>query len=767
MKETIKNRRELLFSKAEISVAVLKHIALFIIGFASTKTSVKGLMIPFGISFAAGIGKVYFPTVSAGVFIGYFFPSVGTNGFRYITSLFAIVAIRTMIFPYKKISKSPLFLALITLLSSAVANVITITSAPADTALYFCESILSAAGAYFVCIADTGINKNTVGLSGEESTSLLISISIIISGMMSIAFFGTRIGVILGILLILISSKFGGITAGTVSGIAISVAAVMSGENIDIALAYALSGLASGVFSSLGRYVQAASVLISFVICRTLAGFDSSAFVALAENITASIIFFAIPKGYCSNFSKFFAPFPKTNEKNGIKNGVNIRLNMAADALKEVSKTTEKVSKELSKINTPGFSEILNKIERDTCLGCNNRTLCWETRRKFTSYAIKDITKEIRNSPLSNEENLLDLKGRCYRFSKLYNSVVNRYTEYTAALDYESRIDEIRDVVCSQLYGISDMLYDLSKDFDKGEISNLHLANKIAAALKNIEINPEEAFAKTDKYGRTTIMIKIRKNPELIINKRNIMKLCSVVSELNFDIPTVSHSDEYTYISLFEHANLKVEIGVDKISSDGDRISGDAYNYFNDGSGHTVLILSDGMGTGGRAAVDGAMASGLMSELIKAGFGYSCALKLLNSSMLFKSSDESLATLDIASIDLFSGETTLYKAGAAPSIIKRGSRCGKAESTSLPIGILSNVSFDTATVKLRDKDIVLLMSDGAVSEGTEWIKSEVKGFKNGTAQDLAELICRNARKRQQSQSKDDITVMAAIIQKAV
>ena len=48
------------------------------------------------------------------------------------------------------------------------------------------------------------------------------------------------------------------------------------------------------------------------------------------------------------------------------------------------------------------------------------------------------------------------------------------------------------------------------------------------------------------------------------------------------------------------------------------------YKYFYDGKGHFIMILSDGMGTGGRAAVDGAMASGLMARLLKAGFGYDC-----------------------------------------------------------------------------------------------------------------------------------------------
>ena len=194
---------------------------------------------------------------------------------------------------------------------------------------------------------------------------------------------------------------------------------------------------------------------------------------------------------------------------------------------------------------------------------------------------------------------------------------------------------------------------------------------------------------------------------------------------------------------------------------------GDAYKFFFDGRGHFIMILSDGMGTGGRAAVDGAMASGLMCRLIKAGFGYDCSLKILNSSMLFKSTDESLATVDIASIDLYTGQVELYKAGAAPTLIRRSGRTGKAESTSLPAGILREIGFDKATVKCKTGDIVLLMSDGAVCDGTDWIREELENWTDGTADELASRICDGAKRRRSDNHEDDITVMAAIIKKAV
>ncbi len=62
------------------------------------------------------------------------------------------------------------------------------------------------------------------------------------------------------------------------------------------------------------------------------------------------------------------------------------------------------------------------------------------------------------------------------------------------------------------------------------------------------------------------------------------------------------------------------------------------------------------MGTGGRAAVDGAMATGVMEMLLKAGIGFDCALRIVNSALIAKSGDESLATVDVAMFDLFSGK---------------------------------------------------------------------------------------------------------------
>ncbi len=177
------------------------------------------------------------------------------------------------------------------------------------------------------------------------------------------------------------------------------------------------------------------------------------------------------------------------------------------------------------------------------------------------------------------------------------------------------------------------------------------------------------------------------------------------------------------------------------------------------------MIVSDGMGKGGRAAVDGTMASGLMARLLKAGFEPESALKIVNSAMLYKSTDESLATVDVTILDLFGGTADFYKAGAPATLLRKNGKAGIAEGATLPAGILQGVEFDHTVTTLSRGDIVVMMSDGAQNDGTDWIGVELEVWHHGGAKDLAEHLADYARRRCSDQNQDDITVAVAILEK--
>lgn len=748
--------------------AVLYHIGMAVLGFISSRAVVMKTFMPFGLSFLAGCPQTYTPAMAIGVFVGYFIPAIGNGGFRYISAMLAILAIKLMLSNYKKIVKNPFFLSGICLLASAITSVVTLNGLAFSFVKLLAEAVMAGGGTFFVCRTSRAVEKRSAGLSGDEMASLLIVISILLMGISKAEFYGISLGRILGVLLILTSAKYGGTLSGSVSGIAVSLATVLTGGSVQGQFIYSFGGMMAGIFSSLGKYAEITALIASALIGTAFGGFEISLSAMLVEIILGSAVFLMIPKVASINLGKLFSCYPKVTAPTGIKKALTLRLTMASGALSDVSQTVEQVSKELSKINSPDFSTVLKCIENDACLGCKLRIHCWETKKDDTVSSVLEMTKAVKEGEYSPQKNAPDeLKGRCLRLDALGESVYKNYSEYASRISAENRIEEVRSVVSDQFDGISNMLIDLAKDFSDDEQFDNSAAICAATALKNIDIRVDECSGRIDKYGRMTVEFKLKKSGDTVINKLQIMKTLSMACDRNFDVPNISEVGGDIFISISEHAVYSVDIGVSQLSASNSNMCGDAYNYFLDGKGHFLMILSDGMGTGGRAAVDGAMASGLMARLLKAGFGYDCSLRILNSSMLFKSTDESLATVDIASIDLFTGEAELYKAGAAPTIVRRFGKTGKAVSTSLPVGILRDIGFDRAGIRMSKGDIMLLMSDGAVSEGTEWICAELEAWRDGSAEDLADHISECARRRRSDNHEDDITVMAAIIEKAV
>lgn len=769
MKDLVKRAQEdaAPYGKEFVSALGL-HILMGVLGFVASRGVIFDSLMPFGLVFLGGCSSVFLPSVAVGTFIGYFIPATASGGFRYIAALLAIIAVRLLLSSYRKLCENPIFLSAVSLLSNAATGVVSYSGVPLDALKLAAECLIIFGGVFIVRRAFVALREDRAGLSLDGHICVLGTATVLIIGISQITVFGLSIGRVLGVFLILASAKYGGAAASCACGIAISFAAAVTGAFEGGFGIYAFAGLAVGIFVGLGKYAQSLSVVATAIIGLSFMQFKEGSAVFFAEILTGSVLFLLIPRAAGITLNKLFHRAPDLSTQSPGGTSLALRLNLASNALLDVSDTVSQVSSELGKINAPDFKSVLSFIEQDACSGCKLRLHCWENKNADTTEAVMKMINIVKGGEdIQNDTALNEFRGRCLRVKKMEDVVKSRYAGYASLIAAENRIDEVRQVVSEQFEGISAMLSELAADFSNGEQFDPRAAESAASALSNIGINTLESAAKIDKFGRLSLEMKIKITEDAILNRLQIMKLLSLACERDFDIPNITKTGDSALLTVNEHASFRIDIGVEQRCAVAGSICGDACKYFNDGKGHFIMILSDGMGTGGRAAVDGAMASGLMARLLKAGFGYDCSLKILNSSMLFKSSDESLATMDIASIDLFTGSTELYKAGAAPTLVRRSGHSGRAESHSLPIGILKEVSFDRAGIRLKSGDILLLVSDGVTFEGTEWIRQELEAWQNGGAQDLAEHICNCARRRCVNTRPDDITVMAAIVEKAV
>ena len=754
-------------NRSDIISAVLFHLAAAAAGFVICRTVFFEKYVPFGVAFAAGCPAAVLPGAALGVFAGYFFPAINSSGFRYVAAALAVFAVRFMLSFNKKLNADPLFAALISFLAMAVTSAVTFGGVGGNILYFSLETLVCCAASIIISRTSSFISDVYDGLDSEQIGCLIITSMLLIGGLYPVSVFGVNISCILAAAFILSACKYGGAFVGTVSSIAAAAVFMFAGRDAELCIIYTLCAMVAGLVSSYGKYVQLCAFFTCGVIFSVIRGMSSLTAAFIVEIMLGCLLFAFMPRRAGIYLGRILACFPHISVNNDLNRAVTMRLKEASIGIKDVKTTVDEVSARLEGINTPSFSGVLNGIESDVCGGCKLRMHCWEARRDSTLDTIFSIIKQIKSDGAVGDKNLpAEFRGRCIRADKFCVGVSQNYLRYSSAVAANGRIGEIRRAVTDQFDGISIMLDELSDSFSSGVTFDNTAALTAVTALKNIGVCADECSAPVDKYGRMRINLKIVKSNETVLNKRDIMKVLSLSCERDFAPPVIKKTSGETFISVTERTVFKVDVGVWQKSADAGDMCGDAYSYFFDGQGHFIMILSDGMGTGGRAAVDSAMASGLIGRLIKSGFGFDCALKILNSSMLFKSADESLATVDIASIDLYNGNTELYKAGAAPTVVRRGGRSGRAVSTSMPVGILSDVSFDRAGIKLSAGDILIMVSDGASCCGTDWIRDEVERFSSGSAQDLAERLCECAARRRNDGHADDITVMTAVIDKS-
>ena len=747
---------------AELPFAVLCQLISAVCGFLLSRVMFFKGYAPLGIAAVAGMPCEMSIAAAIGAAIGYFIPVTSSGGIRYIGAVVTVTMLKWALPNKLKMTKTSGFSALLGGVGS-LSGLIFISSFN-DLIMCFAEGLICASGAYFINkaakIKDTARSPHGIGQANLVSVAVVFSM--LIMSLSEIEIMHISVARVISVFLIISAAKYGRETAGAIVGASLGFAmSLTSGSMMFLAGAYSLGGMVAGLFAHFGIIGSAAAFLVSSTVIFIQSGQVDASLTSLYEIIISILLTLIMPKSMQVFFSAFFAPAPEMPRLDGLRKTVSMRLKGASDALTNIDKTLKKVSNRLAKINTPEYDQIFRLTEKSVCTECGLRMHCWEKEKESTLSSMALIIKEMT----SGEEQEIPLYDTCSRKEKIKERLKAEYGDFISKQTAQKRIDEVRGVVCDQFQGMSDMLREMAVDFEKSRRYDIQTARLLSSRLKEIGIIATDIACSVDKYSHMTVEIRTGVMNKLI-NRSELVKTASAVCAREFDPPTIVSNERGNLITLSEKAVFAIDYGIAQHSCRGAKICGDSGDVFTDGRGSAVMILSDGMGTGGRAAVDSAMASGLMAQLIKAGFGYDCSLKIVNSAMIFKSVDESLATIDAANIDLFSGRMDMYKAGAAPTVIRQRGYTGRAESTSLPAGILREVKFDCAGVNLAKGDIVVMMSDGAAVDGIEWISHEIGLWQDGSAQKLAEKLADMALRRCEKGHEDDITVMVAIIENA-
>lgn len=755
-----------------IAHTVITQLGCGILSFCMSGTSVFSEFFPFGTAFVCALPGEFSLLSMLGGIVGAL-SSTGSQSVRYVTTLILALALKwvfTELFSAKRRLLICSLCPLASFLITGGATVFLSGQAFPQIFVYLSEGFLSAGCSYFL---QTGLGLIIPGKKSLPTplkmTAGIISLSIILISLTRFTVFGISPARAAAAALIIFAGYYGKEAAGAIFGLAFGLSLCLVDQNqIYASMGFAFGGLMSGIFGRMSKISCCIAFLLAncIVILRDMT--DTSSLIILYEVLAGSVLFFAVPSSLSGRLLKVLTPGSTVTASDGAKDSAVLRLKFASEALEDVSDTVDTVAQKLSAITSPNFEKVFSKTELDCCKGCGLRIYCWETNRGKTVEALLSAAKSLKLKRAVSVGDLPnEFSSRCAHCEALLDSLSENFSDFLSRSAAERRLCEVRSVISQQFHGLSQMLYGLSEEFKQSDEYLPETAELIGSALLKLGVNAEEICCRQDMYGRMTVEIKATVNNGRRISSSSILKELCRVCERSFERPSITELENSVLITVCEKAEYTVDLGVCQINCDDNRLCGDAVTTFSDGKGHFYMLLSDGMGSGGRAAVDGAMASGLMSRLLKAGFGADCSLNIVNSAMLFKSTDESLATLDITEIDLFSGYGRFFKAGAPVTVVRRLGKTVNIESETVPAGILKNVAFSKSDLKLSKGDIVVMMSDGATESGFDWIGVETEVWKDGSAQELAEHLADYAQRRLDNDHGDDITVMVGIIEKAI
>jgi phosphoserine phosphatase RsbU/P len=141
-------------------------------------------------------------------------------------------------------------------------------------------------------------------------------------------------------------------------------------------------------------------------------------------------------------------------------------------------------------------------------------------------------------------------------------------------------------------------------------------------------------------------------------------------------------------------------------------ISGDVYDFFENGEEYAVIAFGDVSGKGAAAALYGALVSGLLRILAPRKRSPSLLMKSLNETLLERKVDAQYATLTLALWEPRLRQFIISNAGAEPPLIYRQGEILKPQTEGIPIGLLEDREYDEVVHQAESGDLMLFFSDG-------------------------------------------------------
>lgn len=540
---------------------------------------------------------------------------------------------------------------------------------------------------------------------------------------------------------------------------------LLTSGTYDCCVYLVISTLVVVMCSRVSRYLAAVSVLavdVLFTFFLNLHG--DTGFLALTLTFASALIFAVIPNSVynyvrdcsCGTSDRYLS----SSVAKRLGDNVSRRLYRLSDIFLSMknaffSMSTGKVTAEQAQV------AIVKQCSETVCCDCEQRSKCWrqelvkteQSLLKLADCAVKRGKCTILDVPQS-------LSVKCDRVSAMLSEVNNEALTYKQYIDRTEQADTGKALLAEQMGGVSNLLMQVASDCKNktsfSEDKERELVERLV--FHNIMCVGANVIEQGDKI---TVVVTVAKRDA---DNAAIEKIASGLIKQNMIVDKVEQTDSASWLNVYLIVKPRYEVvfGVSSVPKDGNEVSGDTHTVTATDNGKRIIALCDGMGSGATAEKMSSTSIGLVESFYRAGFDNDVILSCVNR-LLTSADNEVFCAVDIAVIDAYDGLTDFIKLGASIGLVKTGDKVEIVSGSSLPLGVLDEMT-PSVTQKVMNKgDCLVLMSDGVVDcfNSPNDVASVFANVALNVPQSIAEVILSKALKNSKNKPHDDMTVVVA------
>ena len=614
--------------------------------------------------------------------------------------------------------------------------------------------------------------KHNYFFNMEELISMAIVLCLMVAGIGNIACFGVSIRNIAALAIIIVIAYAGGASIGAVIGVTMGIIVGVTSKNILLFISlYSCCGLVVGVFKETGKIFSALAYLI---VSSIIVGYSVTINIYGAVEIAVpTVIMLLTPAKFIEGILQELSNEEKNRTINeaqidGVKSEFVERIENLKKILDRLSKSMNKLSGNHKLLVKDKSSAMIENLADRVCSNCEMNSKCWGKELNKTFFEFSELIEMFEQGKGKINKSL---KANCVKSNTLIKSCEEFYNTTTVNEVLKERIGEGRQLIAENIAGISQAMDDVINEFTR-DVDNCYELDKVLKkALSRKNIAYKNIYSYTDKKGRLKIKMLMENCYGENICVKAILPILKEVLRVPFSISDegcrINPETNECSVVIEESPKYNMLSYVASIPKDGEKFSGDSFNFGKNKNGIYVIALSDGMGSGPDAGLESSVAIDIIDEFIERGYDEEIAIKAINSIMNMKfSEDEKFTTLDMSMVDLYSGELSVIKAGAVATFIKRYEDIQVISDNSLPFGAVEEIEYKKNKKKLKHGDIVITISDGILDVDKNnigdysWLRTYLEKATTNPEQ-LSRDILDKAKKLSDGKVMDDMTVVVS------